>query len=185
MSPTPASSLHGHARQVPRARRPRNANPYDAAHHWRSVAPPPPPPQASEPTLDEGDDEEDEPQEMDDADGEGDDEEVADVVDITEEIEDGNADGEGAIEEGERGSLQAEQSTVTLQSLEYFSVRLANCSALPVLGSRACPSSETGSLKLAGGQGALSESGEYLDFKSWHACLHTWSSSAHGCRSAV
>ena len=111
MSPTPASSLHGHSRQVPRSRRPRIANPYDAAHNWRSVAQPPPPPQvattASEPTLDEGD-EEDVTQEMDDADGEGDNEEVVDVVDITEEIDDGNGDGEGAIEEGERDSIRAE-----------------------------------------------------------------------------
>jgi len=62
-----------------------------------------PPPQAAtpalEPTLDEGD-EEDNTREMDDADVEGDGEEVADVVDITEEIDDGNVDGEGAIEEG-------------------------------------------------------------------------------------
>jgi len=40
---------------------------------------------------------------MDDADAEAEGEEVADVVDITEEIDDGNGDGEGAIEEGERG----------------------------------------------------------------------------------
>lgn len=105
MSPTPASSLHGHSRQIPRSRRPRNANPYDAAHNWRTVEPPPPtqaPTPASVPTLDEGDEEEDDTQEMNDADVEADDDEVADVVDIAEEIDDGNGDGEGAIEEGER-----------------------------------------------------------------------------------
>lgn len=104
MSPTPASSLHGYSRQFPRSRRPRNANPYDTAHTTRPVIRPTPPPQApitsAEPTLDEGDDEEDDTQEMDDADIEGDEEEVADAADITEEIEDGNGDGEGAIEEG-------------------------------------------------------------------------------------
>lgn len=56
----------------------------------------------SEPTtLDEGDDERDDTQEMDDADVEGDGGEAADAADITEEIDDGNGDGEGAIEEGE------------------------------------------------------------------------------------
>jgi hypothetical protein len=113
MSPTPASSLHSHSRQIPRSRRPRNANPYDAAHNWRAVVPPPPPMQAtapaSDPTLDEGDEEEDDTQEINDADIEADDEEVADVVDIAEEIDDGNGDGEGAIEEGERGFVQPEQ----------------------------------------------------------------------------
>lgn len=106
MSPTPTSSLPGYSRQFPRSRRPRNANPYDAAHNLRPVTRPTPPARvvtpASEPTLDEGDDEDD-TQDMDDADAEAEDEEVADVVDITEEIDDGNGDGEGAIEEGERG----------------------------------------------------------------------------------
>lgn len=114
MSPTPASSLHGYSRQFPRSRRPRGANPYDAAHNSRSGARPTPPAAAatlaSEPTLDEGDDEEDDTQEMDGADGEGDDEESADVVDITEEIDDGNGDGEGAIEEGELGFFPRWQS---------------------------------------------------------------------------
>jgi hypothetical protein len=64
---------------------------------------------ASDPTLDEGDEEEDDTQEINDADIEADDEEVADVVDIAEEIDDGNGDGEGAIEEGERGFVQPEQ----------------------------------------------------------------------------
>jgi hypothetical protein len=47
---------------------------------------------------------------MDGANGEGDDEESADVVDITEEIDDGNGDGEGAIEEGELGFFPRWQS---------------------------------------------------------------------------
>jgi hypothetical protein len=119
MSPTPASSLHAYSRQLPRSRRPRNANPYDAAHNTRPVTRPTPPPQsatpASEPTLDEGDDEEDDTQEMDDADVEGDEGEVADVADITEEIDDGNGDGEGAIEEGESPSVQSEQPRPIIQ----------------------------------------------------------------------
>jgi hypothetical protein len=108
MSPTPASSLHslhGYSRQLPRSRRPRNANPYDAAHTARPVTRPIPPQRESvaalESTLDEGNDEEDDTQEMDDADVDEEDGEVADVADITEEIDDGNGDGEGAIEEGE------------------------------------------------------------------------------------
>lgn len=137
MSPAPASSLHGYSRQFPRARRPRGANPYDAAHNSRSIARPTPPvaaaTPASEPTLDEGDDEEDDTQEMDDADAEGGDEEAADAVDITEEIDDGNGDGEGAIEEGELGFI---------------------------FGSRACPSNMARSLELEAGLGILSASGE-------------------------
>jgi hypothetical protein len=77
---------------------------------------------------------------MDDADAEADDEEVADVVDITEEIDDGNGDGdgdgEGAIEEGERDFIQAEQPRAALQSSKSPFIRLANCSTFPVLGSR-------------------------------------------------
>jgi hypothetical protein len=127
MSPTPASSLHAYSRQLPRSRRPRNANLYDAAHNTRPVTRPTPPPQsatpASDPTLDEGDDEEDDTQEMDDA----------DVADITEEIDDGNGDGEGAIEEGESPSVQAEQPRPIIQSPESWCLRLAYCDAIPAL----------------------------------------------------
>ncbi len=104
MSSTPTSSLHGYSRQFPRSRRPRNTNPYDAAHNTRPVTLPPPQQVALTPvehTLDEGDDDDDETQDMDDADIHADDEEVADIVDITEEIDDGNEDGEAVIEEGE------------------------------------------------------------------------------------
>jgi hypothetical protein len=70
---------------------------------------------------------------MDDADVEGDEGEVADVADITEEIDDGNGDGEGAIEEGESPSVQAEQPRPIIQSPESWCLRLAYCDAIPAL----------------------------------------------------
>lgn len=83
----------------------------------QATPPPPPPPQettqASEPTLFEGDDEEDDTRGMDDADEESN-EQGADVEDITEEIDDGNVDGEVAIEEGERRFAKVERLRATL-----------------------------------------------------------------------
>ena|SRR5450432_1591424 len=95
MSPTPQAF----ARQPVRARRPRNANPYDAAHHTTPVAQPAPTTRhIRPPTLDE---DEDDTTGMDGLEGE--DTLDGDVVDVTEEIDDGDgtADGEGVIEEGE------------------------------------------------------------------------------------
>ncbi len=55
---------------------------------------------------------------MGDADAEGEDEEVADVGDITEDIDDGNGDGEGAIEEGERGFVMCSGQALPLNLLD-------------------------------------------------------------------
>jgi hypothetical protein len=85
------SSVQGYARQFTRSRRtPRTET-------RRGGSPPLPSPHAPEP-LDEGGDDNGEAQEIDNVEVEAEDE--GDVVDITEEIEDDNGDGEEAAEEG-------------------------------------------------------------------------------------
>jgi hypothetical protein len=102
MSPTPASSLRGYARQFVRSGRPHH-DPREATSQTTWAAQPvqqQQPLQGSEPTLDEGDDGDDDTQDVDETEEDIEDEDGADIVDVTDDIDDGNGDGEGAIEEG-------------------------------------------------------------------------------------
>jgi len=107
MSPSPSSSLQGYARQFARSRRLRNTSPHSPSHattpEARAASPLPYDVSGgrSEHTLDEGDDEDEEDQSHDLDHGlvESEEEEGADVVDITDEVEIDGGDGEGVHEE--------------------------------------------------------------------------------------